>query len=85
MQFRDASPDPLASGVPAAAEDWVWREQLPALLQRPDLRAQAQEHLQELQHSAAQVEHEINKQAPDLLSRLQALQSEVQRLEEVLS
>jgi hypothetical protein len=85
MTFRDEAPDPMASGVPAAAEEWVWAEQLPALVLQPDLRRQAEDHLQELQHSAALVEQELSKQAPDLLARLQALQSEVKRLEEVLS
>jgi len=85
MALRDEAPDPMASGLPEAAVEWFWVEQLPALLQRPDLRRQAEDHLQELQHSAALVEQELNKQAPGLLARLQALQSEVKRLQGVLS
>lgn len=85
MTFRDEAPDPMASGVPAAAEEWVWTEQLPALVNRPDVRQQATEHLQEVQREADAITEQLNRQAPDLLSRLQALQSEVQRLEEVLS
>ena len=85
MAFRDAAPDPMASGVPAAAEEWVWGEQLPALVNRPDLRRQAEDHLQELQHEADAITEQLNRQAPDLLARLQVLQSEVKRLEEVLS
>lgn len=84
MQFRDEAPNPMASGVPAAAEAWAWAEQLPSLMHRPDLRKQAEAHLQELQNAAAKVEEEINRQAPDLLARLQVIQAEVQKLQEVL-
>jgi hypothetical protein len=85
MQFRDEAPDPMASGLPEAAVQWFWAEQLPALVNRPDVRQQATEHLQELQHEADAVTEQLNRQAPDLLARLQALQAEVKRLEEVLS
>jgi hypothetical protein len=85
MRFRDESPNPMASGLPEAALSWFWDEQLPALVNRPDVRQQASEHLQELQREADAVTEQLNRQAPDLLARLQVLQAEVKRLEEVLS
>ena len=85
MQFRDESPNPMASGLPEAALSWFWGEQLPALVSRPDVRQQATEHLQEVQQEADAVTERLNRQAPDLLARLQVLQAEAKRLEEVLS
>jgi hypothetical protein len=85
MRFRDAAPDPMASGLPEAAVDWFWAEQLPALVNRPDVRQQATDHLQEVQQEADAVTEQLNRQAPDLLARLQVLQAEAQRLTEVLS
>ncbi len=85
MRFRDAAPDPMASGLPEAAVEWFWTEQLPALVSRPDVRQQATEHLQEVQQEADAVTEQLSRQAPDLLARLQVLQAEVKRLEEVLS
>ena len=85
MAFRDASPDPMASGLPEAAVQWFWDEQLPALVNRPDVRQQATEHLQEVQQEADAITEQLNRQAPDLLARLQELQAEVKRLEEVLA
>jgi hypothetical protein len=85
IAFRDAAPDPMASGLPDAAVTWFWDEQLPALVNRPDVRQQATEHLQEVQQEADGITEQLNRQAPDLLARLQVLQAEVKRLEEVLS
>ena len=85
VQFRDESLNPMASGLPEAAVSWFWDEQLPALVNRPDVRQQANDHLQEVQREADAITEQLNRQSPDLLSRLQALQAEVQRLEEVLS
>ena len=85
MRFRDAAPDPMASGLPEAALSWFWDEQLPALVNRPDVRQQATEHLQEVQQEADGITEQLNRQAPDLLARLQVLQAEVKRLTEVLS
>jgi hypothetical protein len=51
LQFRDAAPDPTASGLPEAAVTWFWTEELPRLLTRPDVRRQALERLVELQDS----------------------------------
>jgi hypothetical protein len=41
LQFRDAAPDPTASGLPEAAVTWFWESELPRLLTRPDVRKQA--------------------------------------------
>lgn len=85
LDFRDAAPDPMASGMPEAAVTWFWESELPRLIQRPEVRRQAEEHLAELEQSAALVEQELNQQAPALLARLKELQGEVRRLEEVIN
>lgn len=85
LQFRDAAPDPLASGLPEAAVEWFWTVELPRLLQRPEVRHQAEEHLAELQQEQATVRAELAAQAPHLQARLEALQAEAARLAEVMA
>ena len=50
LAFRDQSDDPMASGLPPTAVAWFWQEELPRLMQRPEVRRQAEEHLAELQY-----------------------------------
>jgi hypothetical protein len=85
MRFRDAAPDPMASGLPAAAVEWFWQSELPRLLQRPEVRRQVEAHVDDLVSQQSRIAQQIEQQAPALMEQLQALQAEVRRLEELLS
>jgi hypothetical protein len=80
IQFRDAAPDPMASGMPEAAVAWFWTEELPRLLQRPDVRNQALERLQELQDSRNRLGDQITMQAGALLEQQALVEVEHQQL-----
>ena len=80
LQFRDAAPDPMASGLPDAAVQWFWTEELPKLLSRPDVRQQALERLQELQDTRLRLGDQIQMQAGVLLEQQAAVEMEHQQL-----
>ena len=80
LQFRDAAPDPMASGMPEAAVTWFWTEELPRLLTRPDVRKQAMERLVELQDSQLRLSDQIQMQAGALIEQQAAAQLEIQQL-----
>ena len=80
LQFRDAAPDPMASGMPEAAVTWFWTEELPRLLTRPDVRRQALERLVELQDSQLRLSDQIQMQAGALIEQQAAAQLEIQQL-----
>ena len=80
LQFRDAAPDPTASGLPEAAVAWFWTEELPRLFQRPDVRNQALERLQELQDTRHRLADQIQMQAGALLEQQAVVELEQQQL-----
>ena len=80
LQFRDAAPDPMASGMPEAAVTWFWESELPRLLTRPDVRRQALERLQELQDTRHRLADQIQMQAGALIEQQAAAQLEIQQL-----
>lgn len=84
MQFRDASPDPMASGMPAAAVAWFWTEELPRLLNRPDVRQQAKDYLKELASKGDALQGQIQRQSGSLLEELDCIEIEVLQLAALL-
>ena len=80
LQFRDAAPDPTASGLPEAAVTWFWESELPRLLTRADVRRQALERLQELQDTRHRLADQIQMQAGALIEQQAAAQLEIQQL-----
>jgi len=85
LVLRDQSDDPMASGLPEAAVEWFWESELPRLIQRPEVRRQVEAHVDDLISQQSQIAQQIEQHSPALLEQLQSLQSEVRRLEEVLS
>lgn len=85
ITFRDESDDPMASGLPDAAIDWWWQEELPRLVTRPDVRRQVEERIDELVTQQSDIAAGLDQTTKALLQRLQFLQSEVARLEGVLA
>ena len=84
LDFRDKQADPNASGMPPAALDWFYGEELPRLCMRPDVRLQVEQHIQELLQQAATVEAEITPQAAALQQRLDDLAAQVDILESII-
>jgi len=80
MQFRDAAPDPMASGLPEAAVTWFWAEELPRLLNRPDVLQQALDRLVELQDTQLRLADQIQMQAGALLQQQATVELEHQQL-----
>jgi hypothetical protein len=81
LDFRDKSADPTSSGMPPAAIEWFYSEELPRLCMRPDVRLQVSQQIQELLQQAASVEAEISPQATALQQRLDAICEQVDILE----
>ena len=84
LEFRDKASDPNARGLPPAAIDWFYGEELPRLCMRPDVRLQVEQQIQELLQQAATVEAEITPQAAALQQRLDDLAEQVDILEAVI-
>ena len=80
LQFRDAAPDPMASGMPSAAVTWFWESELPRLLTRADVRKQAIERLQELRDTQHRLADQIQMQAGALLEQQAVVEQEHQQL-----
>jgi hypothetical protein len=74
----------MESGMPPAAIEWFYSEELPRLCMRPDVRLQVEQQIQELLQQAATVEAEISPQAAALQRRLDELALQVDVLEEAL-
>ena len=81
LDFRDKASDPNASGMPPAAIEWFYSEELPRLCMRPEVRAQVEQHVEELLQQAAVIESEISPQAAALQQRLDYLATQVDILE----
>ena len=84
LDFRDKQSDPNASGLPPAAIEWFYGEELPRLCMRPDVRAQVEQHVEELLREAAVIESEITPQAAALQQRLDDLAAQVDILESIV-
>jgi hypothetical protein len=84
LQFRDAAPEPMASGMPEAAVQWFWMEELPRLMKRPEVRAQALERLAELSAKRQELEQQIRLQAGALIEQQAELDQERALIEQVL-
>ena len=81
LDIRDKSDDPLASGLPPAAIEWFYSEELPRLCARPDVRLQVEQQIQELLQQAATVESQIAPEVQVLQQRLDYLATQVDILE----
>ena len=80
LDFRDKDPNPNASGLPPAAVDYFWQEELPALLTRPYLRQLAQEQIAMLNAKAADLRHRIEVQAGGMQREADAAEAEAARI-----
>lgn len=84
LQFRDEAPDPMASGMPEAASRWFWSEELPRLMQRPEVRSQALEHLAQLSAKRQDLESQIRLLAGSLIEQQSEIDAEVALIEQAM-
>lgn len=84
LDFRDQDSDPNASGLPAAAVDWFWLEELPRLMQRPEVRVFAQERVTELQARASDLRQRIKRQVGSMEAEAEAAEQEAARINAVM-
>ena len=82
---RDKLAAPNWTGPAPAYLEWVAQEELPGLARNPYYRQQIEAHSLDLQRQAESVRADLDRQAPDLLEQLRALEADVQRIEEVLA
>jgi len=76
--------DPSASGLPPAAIQWFWTEQLPQLLRQPHYRRQAEAHLNSLKLKSEDLGEMVERVAGQLLNDQAATDQEVADLQAVL-
>lgn len=86
LAFRDQQmqQDPSASGLPPAAIQWFWTEQLPQLLRQPHYRRQAEAHLNSLKLKSEDLGEMVERVAGQLLNDQAATDQEVADLQAVL-
>ena len=84
LDFRDLDPDPNVTGVPAAAVDWFWQQELPRLMQRPEVRVFAQERVTELQARASELRQRIERQVGSMQDEAEAAEQEAARINAVM-
>ena len=84
LDFRDLDPDPNASGLPAAAVDWFWTQELPQLMQRPEVQQFASEHVAQLNAKAAELRHRIERQVGAMQDAAEAAEQEAARINAVM-
>jgi hypothetical protein len=80
LDFRDASPDPMASGLPPAAIEWFWKTELPRLAKDRGIRIQIEERIDDL---STQESNSIRQNLPR--EQVQAMQKEKLKLELILA
>jgi len=68
--------EPQASGLPPAAVDAFWNQELPVLLQRPEVRAMAEARVLELEQQAEAINDQVQRQAGCLLDQLAVIRDD---------
>lgn len=86
LAFRDQElkTNPNSSGMPDAARDWFWCEQLPSLIQDPKVREQVCYRLGELSTKHNAIDHQLRVQAGSLIDQQATIRTEMELLEQVL-
>ena len=84
LRLRDQGADPMASGLPPEAISWFWSEELPRLVNRPDVRSQVEARVAELLSSHARIEAQLPMEALELKRSLEGIEAEIDQLEAVL-
>ena len=84
LDFRDRDPGQTASGTPAAAIAYFWQEELPQLMHRPEVRACAQERIDELNAKAADLRQQIHRVAGSMQADADAAEAEASRINAVM-
>ena len=80
LDLRDQADDQNASGLPPEALSWFWREELPRLMQRPDVRVFAAERITELTARAVELRQRIERQIGSMGEEAAAAETEARRI-----
>lgn len=76
LDFRDRDP--------AAAIAYFWNEELPQLIHRPEVRACAQERIDELNAKAADLRQQIHRVAGSMQDEADTAEAEASRIHAVI-
>ena len=80
LDLRDQASDQTSSGLPPEAITWFWDQELPRLIQRPEVRVFAEERISELTATAADLRKRIQRQTQAMQEQAEAAEAEAQRL-----
>ena len=84
LAFRDRDPNPNRSGLPAAAIDYFWNEELPVLLVRAQVQQLARERIAELRAKASGLREKIEVQSASMQREAADADGEAQRIQSAL-
>ena len=84
LDFRDQDSDSNALGLPPASVDHFWNQELPQLMQRPEVRVFAQERIAELRAKSAELRQRIERQVGSLMAEEAAAEQEAARINAVM-
>ena len=87
LRHRDEqmATDPNCSGLPPASRDWFWSEQLPRLVNDPQIRDQVHSRLGDLMARRQAIEDELRQQAGALIDQQAEVDAEMALIEQVLA
>lgn len=84
LDLRDQAADQTSSGLPPEAITWFWEQELPRLMQRPEVRVFAQERVSELKAKAADLRQRIERQVGSMQDEAEAAEQEAARINAVM-
>ena len=87
LRHRDEqmATDPSCSGLPTASRDWFWAEQLPRLVNDPQIRDQVHFRQCELAAMRQAIEGQLRQQAGALIDQQAEIDAELALIEQVLA
>jgi hypothetical protein len=87
LRHRDEqmAADPNCSGLPPASRDWFWSEQLPRLVNDPQIRDQVHFRQCELAAMRQAIEDQLRLQAGALIDQQAEIDAELALIEQVLA
>jgi len=87
LRHRDEqmATDPSCSGLPTASRDWFWAEQLPRLVNDPQIRDQVHSRLGDLMARRQAIDDQLRLQAGALIDQQAEIDAELALIEQVLA
>ena len=87
LRHRDEqmATDPNCSGLPPASRDWFWAEQLPRLVNDPQIRDQVHCRQCDLAAMRQAIEDQLRQQAGALIDQQAEIDAEMALIDQVLA